>query len=175
MRTAKAVKSLLANCDGKEPTALVGTIAHGKIETNCTAMGRSLKSAKAVLECLGRTRWDLFSAVSQLADHRKTDAELLVQDVCTWLKNDEHAIAGGLAGKLSDAEGRAIKLLTPPRKEDRNHERHEKGREEKRDRMAGTVVCSTPDEFERTIETLRRKWCQHPACRLTIEWSLDGW
>src|SRR5205807_9457901 len=68
VRTAKGVKSLLANCDGEEPTSLVGTIAHAKIETNSTSMGRSLKSAKPILDCLGRTRWDLFSAVAQLQD-----------------------------------------------------------------------------------------------------------
>jgi hypothetical protein len=39
----------------------------------------------------------------------------LIQDVCSWLKTDEHALAGGLASKLSEAEGRAIKLLTPPK------------------------------------------------------------
>ena len=33
----------------------------------------------------------------------------------SWLKTDEHALAGGLAAKLSEAEGRAIKLLTPPK------------------------------------------------------------
>ncbi len=58
VRTAKAVKTLLAACDGKEPTALVEAIAHAKLETNSTTMGRSLKSAKAILECLRTTRWD---------------------------------------------------------------------------------------------------------------------
>ena len=115
VRTAKAVTTLLATCEGKEPTPLVGVIAKAKIETNGTSMGKSLKSAKSVLTCLRTTRFDLFSAVGQLQDERKTEAERLVQDVCTWLKMDEHALVGGLAPKLSEAEGRAIKLLTPPK------------------------------------------------------------
>ena len=78
-------------------------------------MARSLKSAKGVLESLKATRWDLFSAVSQIDDARKTNAALLLEDVRSWLKTDEHALAGGIAPKLSDAEGRAIKLLTPPK------------------------------------------------------------
>ena len=45
---------------------LVGAIAQAKLETNGTAMGRSLKSAKGVLECLRTTRWDLFTAVSAI-------------------------------------------------------------------------------------------------------------
>jgi hypothetical protein len=93
LRTARAVKALLAGCDNKEPTALVGAIAHAKLETNSTAMGKSLKSAKAILDCLRSTRWDLFSAVAQIQDHRKTDADLLIQDVQSWLKADEQAQA----------------------------------------------------------------------------------
>jgi hypothetical protein len=115
VRTAEAVKTLLTACEGKEPTPLVGAIAKAKIETNCTTMGKSLKSAKSILTCLRTTRFDLFSAVTQLQDERQTDAERVIQDVCTWLKMDEHALVGGLALKLSEAEGRAIKLLTPPK------------------------------------------------------------
>jgi len=115
VRTAKAVKSLLAACEGKEPTALVQAIAHAKAETSTTTMGKSLKSAAAVLGCLRSTKWDLFSAVAQLTDHRNTDADLLLDDVRSWLKNDEHALAGGLAPKLSEAVDRAIRLLTPPK------------------------------------------------------------
>lgn len=115
VRTAKAVSALLSACEGKEPTPLVGAIAKAKVETNNTAMGKSLKSAKPILDCLNTTRWDLFSAVGQLYDDRKSEADRLVQDVVTWLKADEHALVGGLASKLSEAEGRAIKLLTPPK------------------------------------------------------------
>jgi hypothetical protein len=115
VKTAKAVKALLAACDGKEPTALVGIIARAKLDTSSTAMGRSLKSAKGVLDSLKATRWDLFTAVSQIDDARKTNADLLLDDVHSWLKTDEHALAGGVAAKLSEAEGRAIKLLTPPK------------------------------------------------------------
>lgn len=115
VRTAKAVKNLLAACDGKEPTALVHAIAQAKAETSTTTMGKSLKSAAAVLGCLRSTKWDLFSAVAQLSDQRKTDADLLLDDVRSWLKVDEHALAGGLAPKLSEAVDRAIRLLTPPK------------------------------------------------------------
>src|SRR5262249_17992078 len=80
VRTAKAVRTLLTSCEGKEPTALVGVIAHAKIDTSSTSMGKSLKSAGAVLACLRATKWDLFSAVAQLADHRKTEADLLLDD-----------------------------------------------------------------------------------------------
>jgi hypothetical protein len=52
VRTAKSVKSFLKCCEGEEPTALVGAIASVKAETSGTAMGRSLKTAKPILDCL---------------------------------------------------------------------------------------------------------------------------
>lgn len=114
VRTAKGVKTLLASCDNQEPTSLVGAIAHAKLETNSTAMGKSLKSAKSLLDCLRTTRWDLFTAVAQIQGERKAAADVLIQDVRRWLMMDEQALAGGLASKLPEAEGQAIKLLTPP-------------------------------------------------------------
>jgi hypothetical protein len=85
-------------------TALVGAIAHAKIETSATAMGKSLKSAGAILECLRSTKWDLFSVVAQVTDQRKADADLLLDDVRSWLKVDEHALAGGLAEVVGSRE-----------------------------------------------------------------------
>jgi hypothetical protein len=176
VRTAKAVKSLLGNCDGEEPTALVGAIAHAKIETNSTSMGRCVKSAKAILDCLGRTRWDLFSAVAQLQDDRKTAAELLIQDVCTILKTDEHALVGGIARKLSDAEGRAIKLLTPPKPIEpippikpppavpgKKWVQVSTG---KKDRLASK-------DWQATAEELQEKLEENPAYRITVQWLLE--
>ena len=74
-----------------------------------------IKSAKGVLDGLKATRWDLFSAISQIDDIRKSNADLLLDDVRSWLKVDEHALVGGVVAKLAEAEGRAIKLLTPPK------------------------------------------------------------
>jgi hypothetical protein len=174
VRTAKAVKSLLAGCEGKEPTALVHTIAHAKAETSTTTMGKSLKSAAAVLGCLRSTKWDLFSAVAQLTDHRKTDADLLLDDVRSWLKVDEHALAGGLAPKLSEAVDRAIRLLTPP----------------KQPVVQPPVVTPpvqpgwkiignesktrlTEKEAAATVEELLRKLKANQRYRLSIQWTLE--
>ena len=113
VKTAKATRKLLLDCTGKEATALVGAIAGAKMETSGTAMGRSLKSASSILDCLRNTKWDLFNGVAHLGDERKMQADLLLQDVRSALSTDELALAGGLAAKLSEAESRAIRLLTP--------------------------------------------------------------
>ena len=81
-----------------------------------TAMGRSLKSAKDVLECLRTHPLGLVHGgrrTSRTTARRMPTCSSRMS--CTWLKTDEHALAGGLAAKLSEAEGRAIKLLTPPK------------------------------------------------------------
>lgn len=115
VKTARATRKLLVDCTGREATALVGVIANAKTETSGTAMGRSLKSASSILDCLRNTKWDLFNGVAHLGDERKLQADLLLEDVRSGLSTDELALAGGLAAKLSEAESRAIRLLTPPR------------------------------------------------------------
>jgi hypothetical protein len=165
VRTAKAVKNLLAACEGKEPTALVGAIVQAKVETSATSMGKSLKSAEAVLGCLRSTKWDLFSAVAQLTDHRKTEADLLLENVWSWLKVDEHALAGGLTPKLSEAVDRAIRLLTPPGPQPTDPE----WRVVVTDRKARM----TEKELLGTAEELVRKLRENPRYRLTIQWTLE--
>ena len=114
MKTAKAGRALFAACDGLEPTLVIAAIAKATIETSSKALARSIKSADKVLASLrAPNRWELFEAVAQIGDKRKTDATLLLDDVRSWLKMDEFALAGGLSDKLSEAEGRAIQLLKP--------------------------------------------------------------
>jgi hypothetical protein len=178
VRTAKAMKALLAAYEGKEPTPLVGAIAKAKFETNTTAMGKSLKSGKGVLDCLRTTRWDLFSAVGQLHDERKAEADRLIADVCTWLKTDEHALVGGLASKLSEAEGRAIKLLTPPKPPvvpppvlpfiD-----PPKPKPGWKPVGSGSKSRLSHSESVSETETLLQKLQQNEKLRLTIQWTLE--
>ena len=175
VRTAKAVKTMLANCEGKEPTPLVGAIAQAKIETNRTAMGRSLKSAKSILECLRTTKWDLFSAVAMIAGTQKADADQLLKEVRTWLMTDEHALAGGLAAKLMEAEAKAIKLLTPPRQPDKPDHQVEplKPKPGWKQVDKGTKIHLSHDEALSITKNLTRRLEENPKLRLTVTWTLE--
>jgi hypothetical protein len=182
VRTAKAVKGLLAACDGKEATTLVGIIAKAKLDTSSTSMGRSLKSEKGVLDSLKATRWDLFSAVSQIDDARKTNAQLLLDDVRSWLATDEHALAGGLAAKLSEAEGKAIKLLTPPKVTPVPPDTppppvvpppQKLSGPEWRIVQSDAEVRLTEEELAGVAEEFARKLRENHRRRLTIQWTLE--
>ncbi|NJN36729.1 MAG: hypothetical protein HC794_06290 [Nitrospiraceae bacterium] len=72
---------------------------------------------------------------------------------------------------MSEAEGRAIKLLTP-KKEERNHETDER-RETKRELITGAGNCSNAEEIMRFAEEMNRQLQAHPGRRLRIEWSLQ--
>jgi hypothetical protein len=140
-------------------------------------MGKSLKSAKATLDCLRTTRWDLFSAVAQIQDQRKADADLLIQDVSKWLKSDEHALAGGLASKLSEAEGRAIKLLTPPKvaNPDPKLPPIELPKPKPGLKQVGTGGNARMSNTESISETksILQQLEQNPKLRLTVQWTLE--
>jgi hypothetical protein len=154
-------------------------IATAKVETSTTSMGKSLKSAGAVLGCLRSTKWDLFSAAAQRTDHRKTDADLLLADVRSWLKVDEHALAGGLAPKLSDAVDRAIRLLTPPKQPPVPPSPPVPTPGPQPTDPEWTVVLTdrkarmTEKELLGTVEELVRKLRENPRYRLTMQWTLE--
>ena len=173
--TAKAVKNLLSNCDGKEPTPLVGAIAQAKVETNSTAMGRSLKSANDVLKSLQNTKWELFSKVALIAGEKKANADQLVKDVCTWLKTDEHALAGGLASKLSEAVDRAIELLTPAPEPiaPKPPVKPATPKPGWKEISSGNKVRLSHDEAISTTKELTQQLEKNPKLRLSIEWTLE--
>ena len=154
-----------------EATALVGAIAMATMETSGMAMGRSFKSATSILDCLRNTKWDLFEGVSHLGDERKTQADLLLQDVRSAISTDELALAGGLPAKLSDSESRAIKLLTPPKPPiDPPPPPPKKGW-----KQVGTGSQSRLSHEESLTEAkgLIEKLEQNPKLRLTIHWTLE--
>jgi hypothetical protein len=179
VRTAKSVRKLLADCEGKEATALVSAIATASVETSGTAMGRSFKSATTILDCLRNTKWDLFEGVSHLADERKTQADLLLQDVQSALCTDELALAGGLASKLSEAESRAIKLLVP--KDEGGRRKDEIPTQPSslslhpsfRPVGNGSRTRLSHEESLAEAQGLIHKLEQNPKLRLTIHWTLE--
>ena len=152
---------VLASCDGKEPTKLVGAIAQAKLETNATTMGRSLKSAKGVLECLRATR-GMSAAVSAIRGERAGDAAKLIKAVVTWVETDEHALAGGLASRVSRPRaGRSS--CSRPRRHPRRRLRHprpqedlEAGRSDRKERL-------TSGDWSKTSEELLQKTGGSPA------------
>ena len=158
---------------------MVGAIASAKVVTSGTAMGRSFKSATSILDCLRNTKWDLFQGVSRLGDARKTEADLLLQDVRSMLSTDELALAGGLASNLSDAETRAIKILTPPPKPQSDTPPPGERSETPPPKPGWKHIDSdnksrlTHDESISTAKKLLQQLEANSKLRLTVQWTLE--
>ena len=115
VRTAKAVKTLLASCENKEPTALV--------EPSLTP--HSYRTARRWARASSRPRryWIACGRHDGLCSRRSprfrtSGSQTPIRSFRMWASGSRLTnmrLAGGLASKLSDAEGRAIKLLTPPK------------------------------------------------------------
>jgi hypothetical protein len=176
MKTAQAARGLLAACDGLEPTPLVAAIAKAKIETSSKSLARSIKSVDKVLASLrSPNRWELFEAVAQISDKRKTDATLLLDDLRTWLKMDEFALVGGLSDKLLEAEGRAIQLLKPPTIAPPGP-----GPEPDPEPMPGWKRIATGSksrltskDLSATTNELLTKLDSNPKCRVSLNWTIE--
>jgi hypothetical protein len=174
VKTAKAARDFFEAIDGLEPTQMVKAVAGARIETSGKAMGRSIKTAAAVLaSLLEPNRWELFEAVAEISDKRKTDATLLMDDLRRSLMMDEFALAGGLPAKLSEAAGRAVKLLRPPKSEPvpvpdplptkSGWKRLDSGAVE---RMAGNDLTAL-------AAMLSDKLGENPKRRVTVQWALE--
>ena len=177
VKSAKAARDLFNAVEGQEPTPLVKTIAKARIETSGKALGRSIKSAATVLaSLLEPNRWELFEAVAEINDRRKTDATLLLDDLRDSLKMDEFALAGGLPAKLSDAEGRAVKLLRPPRVvtppgDDEPELPPVKPGWKRLD--SGSTERMSGSDLSALTEKLAAKLVDNPKRRVTIQWTFE--
>ena len=176
MRTAKSARALLEAVDGLQPTPMVAAIAKATMETSSKALARSIKSSDKVLASLrAPNRWKLFEAVAQISDKRKTDATLLLDDLRSWLKMDEFALAGGLADKLSEAEGRAIQLLMPPKAADPqpDPQTYPEPKPGWKRIATGTKARLTKDDLSATTNELLGKLDSNPKYRVSLQWTIE--
>ena len=173
-RTAKAVKALLASCDGKEPTKLVGAIAQAKL--------RNQQHDDGTQPEVGQRRagvpadHPLGSLLGGCTTSRASGSRCCRSSSrmsSRWLKTDEHALAGGLAAKLSEAEGRAIKLLTPPKPIDARPRSPPLDAKTWSQIGSGKKDRLTSKDWSTTAEELHQKLEENPRYRLTIQWTLE--
>ena len=119
----------------------------------------------------------MFTAVAAIGGERAEDAATSSSRTCvTWLKTDEHALAGGLASKLSEAEGRAIKLLTPPKppadaasSRPPRHPAARPGRQvgtDRKDRL-------TAKDWSTTAEELLQQAGGEPPLPAHVQWTIE--
>lgn len=177
VKTAKAARAFFKAIDGQKPTPMVKAIANARVETSGKSLGRSIKSAATVLaSLLEPNRWELFEAVAEINDKRKTGATLLLDDLRDSLKMDEFVLAGGLPAKLSDAEGRAVTLLRPPKTDPPPDDDKPKLPPPKpgwKRLDSATTERMSGSELTALTEKLAAKLGQNPKQRVTIQWTLE--
>ena len=177
VKTAKAARDFFEAIEGEDPTPMVKAIVGARIETSGKALGRSIKSAAKVLACLMEpNRWEIFEAVADISDRRKTDATLLIDDIRESLMKDEFALAGGLPAKLSDAEGRAVKLLRPPKTDPDPDPKPPELPPTKpgwKRLDSGSTERMSGSDLSALAERLSEKLNENPKRRVTIQWTLE--
>ena len=113
-RTAQSTKKLLAALLSADGAGVIEALARATIETSEPAMGTSRSSAAKQADEIGRIQWKLLQTISQLQDHRKTEAALVWSDFKAAVEKDEYVTA--IRDAITSAENRAIDLLAaaPP-------------------------------------------------------------
>ncbi len=110
VKTAIASLTLLEQIQSGSEDSAVMTLAEAEVATSEAAMGECVAKAQELGGVLDGTNWEIFDAVRDLTDARKTKAIEIRQSVVEALQSDEHVRA--LKPVLSDAQSIALTLLT---------------------------------------------------------------
>jgi len=111
-RTARAVAGLIERLRDRETNDVVREIAAAAIDTSAPAMGKSLTSSREVVAALDGNDWQLFDALGEITDGRRTAAAEILAELRDTLRADE--VAQPLVAKLGSCRTRALALLTRP-------------------------------------------------------------
>jgi hypothetical protein len=117
MRTASTTLALIEKIRSAESQDVVGVLATAAIATTEAAMGECVKKSAELGGTLDSTNWEIFDAVANLPDERRTAGEEVARIVREALLRDEHVVE--LAPALREAQSKALRLLTvstPPPK-----------------------------------------------------------
>lgn len=173
MKTATAVLALVDKLSPAHPNDVAGILASVDVQTSETAMGKSLKSAAELVECIAATSWSVFENIAELSDEYKAAATAIREKVNQALRGDEHAIA--LASALKDAQERAVGLLAEVARV--------KTKEKPKKKLPPVVGKKVIDEGERRdlpaeeanalLANLQQQMEDGPTRRLTINWRID--
>jgi hypothetical protein len=110
MKTASATLALLDKIRVSDPPQVVPVLASAAVATSAAAMGECFEKAEKLAGVLEGANWEVFEAISKLADERKAQAEGILTSVREVLKADEHVQALGPA--LKSTQAKALRLLT---------------------------------------------------------------
>ena len=110
LKTAHAsvelIESLVAARDGD----VVARLVSARIETSESAMGSAIKLAEKFLQSLSPQAWKLFDSLLTVQDHRREEAQKILQDLKNALIADEHVVP--LGETAEECQSRALRLLT---------------------------------------------------------------
>lgn len=90
--------------------AVVETLDSTEVATSEAAMGECLARAGNLQGVIDSTNWEVFDAIKQLSDDRKSQAAEIHSSIAETLRCDEHVMM--LGATLKEAQSKAFRLLT---------------------------------------------------------------
>lgn len=107
--TASAVLRLLEGLHQAAENQVVEALAEADVATSESAMAESLSLCGVLGGVLDGTSWEMFDAISKLADERAVAAAAIRASVVEALRCDEHVRP--LGATLREAQSKAVRLL----------------------------------------------------------------
>lgn len=109
LRTARAARDLVEKVLSADDVDAVVALANVESPTSAAALGRSIKSARQVVEAMQRVRWELFTSGPSLHGEWAEEGERILERVRQALERDE--LSQPLATVLDEEDRNATRLL----------------------------------------------------------------
>jgi hypothetical protein len=176
IRTAANTLALVEKLRTAESTDVVGLVATAAIGTTEAAMGECLRKAAELSGTLESAGWDIFDAVSNLSDDRKSTAEEVTELVKAALQRDEHVTQ--LAPALREAQAKAVRLLTvskpqPIPSDEKKPEPRPEPKRGKRIVDRGAEQNASLAGAKELLSNLEKKVTQKQEIRVNISWIIE--
>ena len=85
---------------------IVTKLVSARIETSESAMGTAIKLAEKFLQSLSPQAWKLFDSLITVQDHRREEAQKILEDLTKALIADEHVVP--LGETAEECQSRAL-------------------------------------------------------------------
>jgi hypothetical protein len=157
---------------------VIDALASAEVATSESAMGECATACGTLVGVLDGTNWEIFEAISGLADERAKAADLIRVSVREALMCDEHVRP--LGASLKEAQSKAVRLLTTVKSPPAAPATPKRPSEELPPSPSGPrVVDQGTDSFEEVasaqakLDGLARRLAGGQTLRVMISWRIE--
>lgn len=178
LATARATADLLERLAREtDDVALVDELVGYALPCTDQAAGRSVKSARALVEALSRTEWHLLKSIRSISDERAEEARTILDQLADTARRDE--FEAGLEARLDAALREASSLLARPsatpeatKPAEFSHPSPQPADDQTPTSRTDEMLVRNRDDLDRTVSRIADALADHPGKNVRVTWQV---